>query len=103
MLKDLFKKKYHMRRMLEKTVYSDFEKNQGFVFREKYLFFQKNIYFSKKTPNFKRFESSYYSSLILRQICCNLRGKIISRSDVNKNADASVNAIGKHRMKKHQK
>ena len=40
-------------------------------------------------PNFECFEN-YYSSRFQRQICYNLGEKIISRSDVNKNADVGV-------------
>ena len=37
------------------------------------VFFQKNpSIFPEKNPNFERFENSYYSSRILRQICYNL-------------------------------
>ena len=36
-------------------------------------FLEKNIYFfSKKNPNFERFEESYYFKRILHQICYNL-------------------------------
>ena len=50
------------------------EKFKGF-------FSKKPIYFSKKIPNFERFENSYYSSRILRQIHYNLVKKKISRSE----------------------
>ena len=55
------------------------------------IFFEKAHLFSQKKTNFERFEKSYYSSRILRQICCNLVKKITFRN---------VNAIGKHRVKK---
>ena len=42
----------------------DFEKNVKFFFKIPSVF--------AKTPNFERFENSYYSSRILRQICYNL-------------------------------
>ena len=39
------------------------------------FFFEKPICFSKKNPNFERFEDSYFLSRILRQICYNLVNK----------------------------
>ena len=46
------------------STFNDFEKNSSF-FQNTYLFFQ-------KIQNFERFENSYYSSHIQRQICYNL-------------------------------
>ena len=40
------------------------------------VFFQKNVLFSKKKPYFERFETSYFSSRILRQTCYILEKKI---------------------------
>ena len=52
---------------------------------KKIKFFSKNpCVFSKKDPNFERFEKSYYFSRILRQICCNLVTKI-SRPETRTN------------------
>ena len=70
---------------------------------KKFKIFEKNQSIFPKNPYFERFENSFFSSRILRQICYNLAEKIFSRSDVNKIADVGVNAIGKHRVKKRQK
>ena len=69
-------------------------------FWKKFKFFSKNLsIFSKKAPNFERFEKSYYFSRILRQICYNL----VKKFSPSERWTNIVNAIGKHRVKKRQK
>ena len=62
---EIIKKKYHLRRILEKKYATCryFEKFQSF--------FGKNPSISPKNPNFEHFKN-YSSSRILRQICYNL-------------------------------
>ena len=89
--KDIFKKQYHLRRILKNLPHLMILKTINVSFSQKHLFFQKN-------PNFKRFEYSYYSFRIKRQICRNLI-KINFHGQQRNEYRFSVNAIGKHRLK----
>ena len=64
--KNIFKKPCHLRRSLEK--------NLSHLAILKFLkdFCRKNLSVFPKNPNFERFENSYYSNRIRRQLCYNL-------------------------------
>ena len=93
--KDIFKKKYHLRRVREKI-------SHMLRFRKISRFFSRNpSIFPKKTKfrtfwEFLLFQSHSKANLL------QFGEKIISPSDVNKNSnsDVDVNAIGKHWVKK---
>ena len=72
----------------EFAIFRDFEKIQ--------IFFQKD-------PNFERFEESYHFKRILRQLCYNLVKKSFHVQWREHTCRCSVNAIGKHRVKKTSK
>ena len=63
------------------------------------FFSKKLIYFSKKKPNFEGFQSSYYSSRILRKLAT-----ILCKENVTLRKESehrfSVNAIANHRLLK---
>ena len=65
------------------------------------VFFEKPIYFSRKTPNFELIEKSYYFNCILQQVCYNLMKKKSWHSDTWTTDVGSfgANSIGKHRVK----
>ena len=63
------------------------------------LFLEKTQLFFQKSPNFEGFENSYYSGRILRQICYNLVKNNFTVRNVSEHR-FSVNAIGKHLVKK---
>ena len=64
------------------------------ILKKNQFIFYKTDLFVQKASNFERFESFYYSTLILRQICFNLAKKNITFSSVNFSAWRQLASIG---------
>ena len=83
--KNIFRKSYQLIRIpvySKFPTFSDFEKVQAYF---------------RKNPNFEPFETFYYFSRILRQICYNL---VKRNFQVQKRERTSLKVNGKHRVKK---